>query len=75
VWGALTVIAGGETLPFFALFESPSPWLRDKELQEYARSFHEVFAHGLIGLASLHAVKAFAQHLRNKDAALSRMLY
>jgi cytochrome b561 len=74
VWGALTVIAGGQSLPFFALFETPSPWLRDKELQDYARDVHEVFAHALIAFATLHAAAAFAHHFRHKDATLGRML-
>ncbi len=72
--GVATLFAGGEALPLFGLGEIASPWVRDRAFKHSLKELHEVLAHGLIMLATLHAGAALAHHFLLRDRVLQRML-
>ena len=66
--------ARGQSLPFFGLFEIPSPWLADKVFARSLKEVHEVSANVLVILALFHMSAALLHHLVFGDSALRRML-
>ncbi len=72
--GILLQFARGQALPLFGLYEIASPWVRDRALSQSVRSVHELAAHALLILATLHALAALAHHYVLKDDTLRRML-
>ncbi len=72
--GVVTLFAGGEALPLFGLGEIASPWARDRAFKHTMKEIHEVLAHGLIVLATLHAGAGLAHHFVFRDRVLQRML-
>ncbi len=72
--GIVMLFAGGGALPLFGVGEIASPWLRDREFKHTMKEIHEVLAHGLIALATLHAGAALVHHFVFRDRVLRRML-
>ena len=76
------VIATGITLQFaweeplsvLGLHELSSPWVIDKTLAHTIEEIHELFAHSLIILATIHAAAALIHHFIFKDDTMKRML-
>ena len=66
--------ARGQSLPLFGLFEIASPLARDRTLAGSVKNVHELLAHALLILASLHALAALVHHHVLKDDTLRRML-
>ena len=74
VAGIVLQFARGQSLPLFGLFEIASPLARDRTLAGSVRNVHELLAHALLILASLHALAALVHHYVLKDDTLRRML-
>lgn len=72
--GVVTLFQGGEALPLAGLLNVASPWPRNREIEHYAKEIHETLAHGLVLLASVHALAALGRHAIVKDGVLKRML-
>ncbi|PPD45390.1 MAG: cytochrome B [Methylocystis sp.] len=72
--GLVTLFHGGETLPLLGVYDIPSPWPRNRELKHYSKEIHELLAHMLIVIATLHAAAALAHHYFLRDGTLRRML-
>lgn len=66
--------ARGKGLPVFGLFEIATPWPADRTLARGLKGVHELLAHGLMALASLHAASALIHHWIFRDDTLVRML-
>ena len=74
VGGIVLQFARGQSLPLFGLYEIASPWARDRTLAGLVKNVHELLAHALLILASLHALAALVHHYVLKDDTLRRML-
>ena len=74
VSGYLISTADGRGIEVFNWFTIPSLGEFVTNQEDTAGEFHEWFAYGLIGLASLHAMAAFKHHILDKDLTLIRML-
>ncbi len=74
VIGIATQFAGGEALSVFGLFEIASPWTKDRSFKHSLKEMHELMAHALIALATLHALAALVHHFVFHDETLRRML-
>jgi cytochrome b561 len=72
--GYLISTADGRGIEVFNWYTVPSLGEFIDNQEDIAGDFHEWFAYGLIGFASLHAVAAFKHHLLDKDLTLIRML-
>lgn len=72
--GLATLFADGKPLPLFGFGEIPSPWLKDKALEDQLKELHETLANGLLILAGLHAAAALLHHFHLRDETLKRML-
>lgn len=66
--------ARGKGLPVLGLFEIATPWPADRALARNLKAVHELLAHGLMALASLHAASALIHHWVFRDSTLVRML-
>jgi cytochrome b561 len=66
--------ARGKGLPVLGLFEIATPWPADRALARNLKTVHELLAHGLMALASLHAASALIHHWVFRDSTLVRML-
>ena len=74
VVGIVLHFARGDALPLFGLAEIPSPWLKDRAFARSVKEVHEVLAHALVILATMHAVAALIHHWIFRDRTLVRML-
>ena len=72
--GITLQFAWGESLSILGFYEIASPWVRDKAFAHTVEEIHELFAHSLIILATIHAGAALIHHFIFKDATLKRML-
>ncbi len=72
--GLVTLFNGGEALSVFGVYDIASPWPKNRELKHNSKEIHELLAHLLIMLATLHAMAALVHHYLLKDRALRRML-
>lgn len=72
--GIILQFAWGETLSVLGLYEITSPWVRDKVFAHTIEEIHELLAHSLIVLATIHAGAALIHHLIFKDNTMRRML-
>ena len=74
VVGVVLQFARGDALPLFGLAEIPSPWLKDRAFAHSVKEVHEVLAHALVILATMHAAAALIHHFIFRDRTLVRML-
>jgi cytochrome b561 len=74
VVGIVLQFARGDGLPLFGLAEIPSPWLKDRAFAHSVKEVHEVLAHALVILATMHAAAALIHHWIFRDRTLVRML-
>jgi cytochrome b561 len=74
VVGVVLQFARGDALPLFGLAEIPSPWLKDRVFAHSVKEVHEVLAHALVILATMHAAAALIHHWIFRDRTLIRML-
>ena len=72
--GILLQFTRGQALPLFGLYEIASPWVRDRALSQSVKNVHELAAHALLIVATLHALAALGHHYVLKDDTLRRML-
>jgi len=72
--GMVALFGEGKPLPFFGLFEVPSPWPEDKAFTERTEEIHETLANALLALAALHTIAALIHHWAFGDRTLTRML-
>jgi cytochrome b561 len=72
--GIVLQFARGQSLPLFGLYEFASPWARDRALARSVKEVHELLAHALLILATLHALAALVHHYVLADDTLRRML-
>lgn len=72
--GITLQFAWGEPLSVLGLYEISSPWVRDKVFAHTIEEIHELFAHSLIILATIHAGAALIHHFIFKDNTMRRML-
>ena len=70
VVGIVLQFARGDALPLFGLAEIPSPWLEDRAFAHSVKEVHEVLAHALVILASMHAAAALIHHWIFRDRTL-----
>ncbi|MBB3772235.1 cytochrome b561 [Angulomicrobium tetraedrale] len=64
----------GNEVSFFSLFTIASPIPVDRTAARQVQEIHEWLANGLVLLALVHALAAFAHHFLLKDDVLRRML-
>lgn len=74
VAGIVLQFARGDALPFFGLAEISSPWLKDPAFAHSVKEVHEILAHALVILATIHAGAALIHHWVFRDRTLVRML-
>lgn len=74
VVGIVLQFARGDALPLFGLTEIPSPWVKDRAFAQSVKEVHEVLAHALVILATMHAAAALIHHWIFRDRTLVRML-
>jgi cytochrome b561 len=74
VAGIVLQFARGDALPLFGLAEIASPWIKDRAFAHNVKEVHEILAHALVVLASLHAGAALFHHWFFGDRTLVRML-
>jgi len=72
--GIALQFARGHSLPFFGVFEVPSPWLADKAFARSLKEVHEALANLLVILALFHLSAALLHHWVFGDSTLRRML-
>jgi cytochrome b561 len=72
--GIVLQFVRGQSLPLFGLYEIASPWVRNRALARSAKEVHELLAHALLVIATLHALAALAHHYVLCDDTLRRML-
>jgi len=72
--GITLQFAWGEPLSVLGLYEISSPWVIDKTFAHTIEEIHELFAHSLIILATIHAAAALIHHFIFKDDTMKRML-
>lgn len=63
-----------DPLAFFGLFAIPSPFARDKALEDGLISIHDTVATIILIVAGLHAAAALWHHYGRRDGVLRRML-
>ncbi len=63
-----------DPLAFFGLFAIPSPFARDKALEDGLISIHDTIATIILIVAGLHAAAALWHHYVRRDGVLRRML-
>ena len=74
ITGIVLQFARGNALPLFGFGEIASPWVADRGFSSNIKEVHEIIAHSLVALASLHAVAALLHHFVFGDRTLIRML-
>lgn len=74
VVGVVLQFARGDALPLFGLAEIPSPWLKDRAFAHNVKELHEILAHALVILGTMHAAAALVHHWIFRDRTLVRML-
>ena len=74
VLGLLTSFASGFPIGFFFSIDIPSPWARDKDLQEFLAGLHELCAFLLVGVLLAHIGAALRHHFILRDDILRRMM-
>jgi cytochrome b561 len=74
VAGIVQQFARGDSLPIFGIIDIASPWVRDRAFAHSVKEVHELLAHALLAVASLHAAAALAHHWIFRDRTLVRML-
>lgn len=72
--GITLQFAWGESLSILGFYEIASPWMRDTSFAHTVKEIHELFAHSLIILATIHAAAALIHHFVFKDNTMRRML-
>ncbi|MET4724565.1 cytochrome b561 [Bradyrhizobium japonicum] len=72
--GIVLQFARGDALSLFGLAVIPSPWLKDAAVAHNVKEVHEVLAHALVVLATVHANAALMHHWVFQDRTLVRML-
>ena len=70
VVGVVLQFARGDALPLFGLAVIPSPWLKDRAFAHSVKEVHEVLAHALVILATMHAAAALIHHFIFRDRTL-----
>ncbi len=73
IGGILASFANARAVPFFGLFEIPSPWATKQAFEDQLGEMHEVFAHLLMIVAFAHAVVGILHHVVLKDRTLLKM--
>jgi cytochrome b561 len=74
VAGIVLQFARGDSLSIFGLVDVASPWAEDKAFAHSVKQIHELLAHALLTVASLHAAAALLHHWVFGDRTLIRML-
>lgn len=72
--GITVLLAEGEALSIFDLYEIASPWAKDRSFAHNMKEFHELLAHSLIIIATIHAGAALVHHFIYGDDTLKRIL-
>jgi len=65
--------AGGHKVTFFGLFDFPAIVDKNKEIQHFAREFHEVSAGIMIAFILIHIALVMKNHFIDKNKMLRRM--
>lgn len=71
--GMVSTFANGRPLPFFGLFEIPSPMVQNHDLAELVGGIHEFAGQALMVVALAHAVAGILHHVVLKDRTLLKM--
>jgi cytochrome b561 len=71
--GMLMTLFFARPLPFFGLFEIPSPVDMNKDIGLFFKESHEIIAWAFIILITLHGLAALYHHFILKDNTLKRM--
>jgi len=72
--GTLVQLKRGNPLPILGVWETASPWARDRAAARGVLGIHELLANALLILAGLHAAAALFHHWVLRDRTLTRML-
>ncbi|WP_308910737.1 cytochrome b [Pseudokordiimonas caeni] len=73
--GMMSILTTATPVPFFGLFEIPSPFERDMDLHHLYEEIHEGAWIALMVLVGLHIVAALYHAFVQKDATLRRMWF
>lgn len=73
VGGILASFANARAVPFFGLFQIPSPWATKQAFEGLIGEMHGTFAHILMIVALAHAVVGIFHHVVLKDRTLLKM--
>jgi len=74
VAGTMVQLKRGNPLPILGVWETASPWPRDRVVARSVLGIHELLANALLILAALHAAAALFHHWVLRDHTLTRML-
>jgi cytochrome b561 len=72
--GIILQFARGDSLSILGFYEIASPWMKDKPFAHSIKGIHELLAHSLIILATIHACAALIHHYVFRDETLRRIL-
>jgi cytochrome b561 len=67
-------IRARDAVSIFGIADISSPWVRDRAFARSVKEVHEILAHTLMIVASLHAAAALFHHWVLRDRTLARML-
>jgi len=73
--GIMAILTTGTSLPFYGLFEIPSPFERNLELHDLFGEIHEICWFVLTILVGLHILAALHHAFVLKDATMKRMWF
>ncbi|TNE62373.1 MAG: cytochrome b [Alphaproteobacteria bacterium] len=71
--GMLTIMTAGRGVPFFGLFEVPTPFVRDMDLHHLWEEVHKTGWWVLVGLFVLHLVAVVYHGFIKRDGTMGRM--